>query len=252
MVEKPLDGRVALITGAAGAGIGRATARILARDGASIAVTDVHQRRLDETVAELREEGSIRVAGYILDCGSRADIDIVLPKVTAELGLIDILVNNAALNPMSRVTEMSPDVWDEAVAADLSGPWYLIRAVLTGMITLRRGSIVNVTSIAAYISPADEGPYAAAKAGLHSLTRTVAREYGHHGIRCNSVAPGLIWTRFMEKYEARFRADVERTPLRRFGRPDEVAEAIAFLAGDASSFITGETVNISGGLYFAP
>jgi NAD(P)-dependent dehydrogenase (short-subunit alcohol dehydrogenase family) len=143
-------------------------------------------------------------------------------------------------------------VWDRAIDVDLTGPWQLFRAVIPGMIELGRGSIVNVTSVAAFISPHAEGPYAAAKAGLHSLSRTVAREYGPAGIRCNSVAPGLIWTRFMEKYEEQFRPEVDRTPLRRWGQPQDVADTIAFLASDRSAFITGETITVSGGWYMRP
>jgi NAD(P)-dependent dehydrogenase (short-subunit alcohol dehydrogenase family) len=240
------------VTGAAGSGIGRATAWTLATEGASVVVTDIHARRLAETVSELREVHGKRIVGHVLDCGDQREISEVVAAVAGELGSIDVLVNNAAINPMVTVLDSDQSVWDRAIDVDLTGPWQLFRAVIPGMIELGRGSIVNVTSVAAFISPHAEGPYAAAKAGLHSLSRTVAREYGPAGIRCNSVAPGLIWTRFMEKYEEQFRPEVDRTPLRRWGQPQDVADTIAFLASDRSAFITGETITVSGGWYMRP
>lgn len=248
-----LDGRVALITGAAGAGIGRATARRLAEAGATVVVTDVHQRRTDETVDALRAEFPGRtVVGRLLDGGDAAAIERVVAEVRAEVGPVDVLVNNAAVNPFGDVDTLSPEDWDRAVAVDITGPWLLIRAVLPEMKQRRQGSIVNVSSVAAYTAPEREAPYAAAKAALHSLTRTVAREAGPFGVRCNAVAPGLIWTRFMEKFEEQFRPEVERTPLRRWGTPEDVADVVLFLGSDQSAFITGEALTVSGGWYMHP
>ena len=246
---RDLDGRVALVTGAAGAGIGRATARRLALAGATVVVTDVHERRTAETVEALREDTGGNLVGHVLDGGDAEAITQVVALVRGSIGPIDVLVNNAAINPFAGVDDLQPAEWERAIAVDLTGPWLLIRAVLPDMKQRGRGSIVNVSSIAAYTAPDREAPYAAAKAALQSLTRTVAREMGAHGIRCNAVAPGLIWTRFMEKYEEQFRAEVERTPLRRWGQPDDVADVIHFLASDASRFITGEVLTVSGGWY---
>lgn len=248
-----LDGRVALVTGAAGAGIGRATARRLAAAGATVVVSDVHERRTGETVAALREEfPAATVAGKLLDGGDAAQIERVVAEVRDELGAIDVLVNNAAVNPFGEVDTLAPADWERAVAVDITGPWLLIRAVLPDMKRRGWGSIVNVSSVAAYTAPEREAPYAAAKAALHSLTRTVAREAGPYGVRCNAVAPGLIWTRFMEKFEEQFRPEVERTPLRRWGTPEDVADVVLFLASDQSAFITGEALTVSGGWYMHP
>jgi NAD(P)-dependent dehydrogenase (short-subunit alcohol dehydrogenase family) len=252
LMAAPLDGRVALITGAAGAGIGRATARRFAHDGAAVVVTDIHERRTFETVAAIRDEVATPVVGFQLDAGDRMGIDQVVAAVREQLGPIDVLVNNAAINPMATTEECDPQEWDKAIDVDLTGPWYLTRSVLPDMMRAGRGSIINVTSVAGYTSPEREGPYAAAKAALHALTRTVAREAGPHGVRCNSVAPGLVWTRFMEKYEEQFRPEIERTPLRRWGQPEDVADVIAFLAAEGSRFITGETITVSGGWYMRP
>ncbi len=248
-----LDGRVALVTGAAGAGIGRATARRLAEAGATVVVTDVHERRTGETVEALRAEfGGAAAVGKLLDGGDPEAISRVVAEVRSEVGPVDVLVNNAAVNPFGEVDTLAPEDWDRAVAVDITGPWLLIRAVLPDMKQRRRGAIVNVSSVAAYTAPEREAPYAAAKAALHSLTRTVAREAGPHGVRCNAVAPGLIWTRFMEKYAEQFRPEVERTPLRRWGTPEDVADVVLFLASDRSAFITGEALTVSGGWYMHP
>jgi 3-oxoacyl-[acyl-carrier protein] reductase len=247
-----LEGRVALVTGAAGAGSGRATARRLALAGATVVVTDVHERRTKETVESLREETGGTFLGHVLDGGDAAQISSVVSLVRGSVGPVDVLVNNAAINPFAVLDELQPADWNRALDVDLTGPWLLIRAVLPDMKQRGRGSIVNVSSVAAYTAPEREAPYAAAKAALHSLTRTVAREMGPHGIRCNAVAPGLIWTRFMEKYEEQFRPEVERTPLRRWGQPEAVADVVHFLASDASRFITGEALTVSGGWYMHP
>jgi 3-oxoacyl-[acyl-carrier protein] reductase len=250
--DRPLEGRVALVTGAAGSGIGKATAFRLARDGASVALTDAHGDRTQRAAGELRELVSTPVLGLPLDVGDRDAVGAVFEQATSELGLIDILINNAAINQVEPTFQMSLEDWDQTIAVDLTGPFQLIRLALPGMIEARRGSIVNVTSTAAYTSPLGESPYAASKAALHSLTRTIAAEVGEFGIRVNSVAPGLVWTKFLEKYEEQFRPEIPLTPLRRFGQPDDVVDAISFLVSDASSFITGETIVVSGGRYMAP
>ena len=133
---------------------------------------------------------------------------------------------------------------------DLTACFYLSRKVLPGMIERGYGNIVNVTSVAGYLTGGGrEGPYAAAKAALHALTRTIAFEGGPHGVRCNAVAPGIITSKFVEKYRDDFEREVRRTPLRRLGSPEDIANAIAFLLSEQSSFITGETLNVSGGWY---
>jgi NAD(P)-dependent dehydrogenase (short-subunit alcohol dehydrogenase family) len=247
-----LGGRVALVTGAAGAGIGKATARRLLAEGAAVAVTDVHERRTNETVAELAEQHGDRVIGILMDAGDRGQIDAALDEITARLGPVDILVNNAAVNVLKPVGEMSPEEWDWATAINLSGPWYLCRKVLPSMQERGRGWIVNVTSVAGYIHGTNEGPYAGAKAALHQLTRTIATEYGPDGIRCNAVAPGIIATWFIEQHAPRLKEEIPRTPVRRLGTPEDIAAVVAWLCSDESSFVTGECINASGGWYMRP
>jgi NAD(P)-dependent dehydrogenase (short-subunit alcohol dehydrogenase family) len=244
-----LAGQVALITGAAGAGIGKATARKLLEHGATVAVTDNHERRTKETVEAFEEEFGGRVAGFVLDVGNRAQIASVCDEVESALGPVDILVNNAALNLLVPVSEYTEEDWDRVIEADLTGCFALIRRLFPGMKDRGRGSIVNVTSVAAFIGNALEGPYAAAKAGLHSLTRSVAVEGGPHGVRANCVAPGIIESKFISKSAERYEQMAQQAPLRRIGRAEEVADAIAFLASERSSYITGEVLNVSGGWY---
>ena len=244
------SGRVALVTGAAGAGIGQATARRLARDGAAVAVTDSHERRTKEVAESLRLEFGERIAGYTLDIADRAQADEVLARVEADLGPLDLLVNNAAINVLGPLSEYEPGDWDRVIDVDLNANFYMIRRVLPGMMQRRRGVIVNVASVAGWLTGGGvEGPYAAAKAALMALTRTVAFEGGPFGVRCNAVAPGIIRSRFVQKRAEAFEPEIQRTPLRRLGEPEDIANVIAFLCSDQSGFITGETLNASGGWY---
>ncbi|MDT4936313.1 MAG: hypothetical protein QOK11_4205, partial [Pseudonocardiales bacterium] len=200
--------------------------------------------------AELADRFGVPVIGAVLDVADRPGVDELIPRVAAELGPVDILVNNAAINAQGSIFDYDPAVWDNVVQVDLSACWYLIRAVLPGMRTAARGSIVNITSVAGYIGGRGrEGPYSAAKAALHDVTRSVAIEAGPFGIRCNAVAPGWIRSKFLEKHEDRVRGELERTPLRRWGTPDDIAGVVAFLVSDDSAFVTGEVINVSGGWY---
>ena len=241
------------MTGAAGGGIGRATAHRLLTEGASVVVTDVHERRTDETVGAFVEEfGQDRVMGSLMDAGDRAQIDATLAAARERFGIVDVLVNNAAVNALKPVGEMAPEEWDWAIGVNLSGPWYLCRSVLPAMVDQGWGSIVNVTSVAGWIHGTNEGPYAGAKAALHQLTRTIATEYGPSGVRCNGVAPGVIHTWFVDTKAPQLLEEADRTPVRRLGTPDDIAAVVAWLVSDESSFVTGETVNASGGWYMRP
>jgi 3-oxoacyl-[acyl-carrier protein] reductase len=246
-------GRVGLVTGAAGGGIGKAVARRLLKEGASVVVTDVHDKRLSETVSAFGDEfGESVVMGALMDAGDREQIDECLAVARERFGDIDILVNNAAVNALDPVGDMGPEAWDWAMGVNLSGPWYLARSVLPAMAEAGGGSIVNITSVAGYIHGSNEGPYAAAKAGLHQLTRTIATEYGPSGVRCNAVAPGIIHTWFVDAKAPQLLDEAANTPVRRLGTPDDIANVVAWLVSDESSFVTGECINASGGWYMRP
>ena len=248
-----LSGRVALVTGAAGGGIGKATARRLLSEGASVVVTDVHERRTDETVSAFVDEfGEERVMGSLMDAGDRDQIDATLAEARDRFGIVDVLVNNAAVNALNPVGDMTPEEWDWAIGVNLSGPWYLCRAVLPAMVEQGWGSIVNITSVAGWLHGTNEGPYAGAKAALHQLTRTIATEYGPSGVRCNGVAPGIVHTWFIDAKAPQLLDEAKNTPVRRLGTPEDIAAIVAWLVSDESSFVTGETINASGGWYMRP
>jgi NAD(P)-dependent dehydrogenase (short-subunit alcohol dehydrogenase family) len=245
-----LKNKLALVTAAAGGGIGRATAHRLAEEGAIVVVTDSHERRTAETADALAKEFNGRAAGFTLDVANRDNVSRVVEQVTARFGRIDVLVNNAGINVLGRLNDISPEDWSRVIDVDLTGAYNLIRAILPSMRARHSGAIVNVASIAAWtVIGGGDAPYAAAKAGLMSLTRSVAAEAGPDGVRCNAVAPGVVLTRFVEKYIQRLDALTHQTPLRRLGKPEDIDALIAFLASDDASFITGEIVTISGGLY---
>lgn len=247
------DSRVALVTGGAGAGIGGAVCRRLASEGAAVVVMDDHERRTTEAVDRLRAEHDVPVVAAPFSVTDRFAVDALMPRIASELGPVDILVNNAAINVQGSIFDYDPADFDAVVSVDLTACWYLIRAVLPGMRDLGRGSIVNITSVSAYTGGRGrEGPYSAAKAALNELTRSVAIEAGPHGIRCNAVAPGWIRSKFLDKHEERVRGELELTPLRRWGTPEDVAGVVAFLVSDDAAFVTGEIVNVSGGWYLRP
>ena len=240
--------RTALVTGAGGAGVGGATARRLASEGVSIVALDNHAKRLREACAALRSEYGVAVHEAHVDLRDRDELDRSLAEAQNALGPIDTLVNNAAISIQGSIFDQSPEVFDDVLDVDLAACWYLTRALIGGMRTRNFGSIVNVSSVAAYNGGRGrQAPYSAAKAGLNELTRSVAIEGGPHGIRCNAVAPGFVESPFLEANHERLAPQIEATPLRRFARPEEIAEVIFFLASESASFITGEVVNVSGG-----
>ncbi len=250
---KGLQDKVAIVTAAAGGGIGKATAARLAEEGAIVVVTDSHERRTRETVQELSSRFPGRVDGFALDVTRRDNIERVAGEVLSSRGRIDVLVNNAGINVLGAVDKISVEDWTRIFDVNLTGAFHLIRAVLPSMRKQRSGAIVNVSSIAAWsMLGGSDAPYAAAKAGLLALTRAVAAEAGPEGIRCNAVAPGIVLTKWVEKNMAGVSRQADHTPLRRLGKPDDIAATIAFLASDDASFITGEAITVSGGLYMHP
>jgi 3-oxoacyl-[acyl-carrier protein] reductase len=249
---KGLAGKVVLITGAAGAGIGQATARRCAEEGCIVVVTDIHARRTEQVTRELAANHGSRILGFAMDIADRKQVDDVFDQVVERCGGIDILVNNAAINLLAGVAELRPEDWDRVVNVDLSAIYYCMHKALPGMIARKSGCIINVSSVAAWSWGKAEAAYAACKAGMLALTRSVAVEYGPAGIRCNVVAPGLIRSAFVDKYIDRYQQLAQSSPAGRIGEASEVAATIAFLASEEAPFITGESINISGGLYLRP
>jgi NAD(P)-dependent dehydrogenase (short-subunit alcohol dehydrogenase family) len=245
-----LAGRVALVTGAGGAACGSAIARGLASEGATVVGVDLHERRASEVMAGVGEAFGVPVRAFTADVADQPAMDEVLATVARELGPVEILVNNAALNVQGSIFDYDPADWRRVLDVDLTACWYLIRATIRGMRELGRGAIVNVSSVAGYLGGGgNEAPYAASKAALHDLTRSTAIEGGPYGIRCNAVAVGIVHSKFVEKHWAALESHVARTPLRRAAQPEEIARVVTFLASDDASFITGDIVNASGGYW---
>jgi NAD(P)-dependent dehydrogenase (short-subunit alcohol dehydrogenase family) len=251
-MENEFAGRVALVTAAAGAGIGQATARRLAAGGASVVVTDIHERRTREVTAAIQADyPKVRVVGYRLDAGDRENIDAVVGDVARTLGPVQVLVNNAAINVLGSIFDYDPANWDWCVRVNLSGPWYLCRAVMPGMRDAGAGVIVNVSSYAPAVGGMGlESPYAITKGGLEVLTRSCAHEGGPYGIRAVTVSMGLVTgTKFANDHPELFERGDTAGPLRGFPSAQDVAEAIAFAASDRARFITGDVINVAAGAY---
>ncbi|MBO0828506.1 MAG: SDR family oxidoreductase [Streptosporangiales bacterium] len=244
--------KVAIVTAAAGAGIGGAVSRRLARDGKDVVVTDAHERRCHEFAKSLADEFGRDVLAIPLDVTDFDAAGRVVDEVVGQRGRIDILVNNAGWSRIEPVASMTPETWRRCLDVDLTGTFNCIRHVLPVMQRRRSGSIVNVSSIAAWETATEHGAaYSAAKAGVLALTRVAAAENGQYGIRVNAVAPGLIYNEFLRKvYPDSFFAGYaeNRSLLGRVGRPEDVAALVSFLAGEESGYVTGEVYGVSGGV----
>jgi NAD(P)-dependent dehydrogenase (short-subunit alcohol dehydrogenase family) len=250
--ESEFEGRVALVTAAAGAGIGQAVARRLAAGGAAVVVTDIHERRTKEvSEAIARDFPDVRVAGYAMDASNRERIDEVVADVARTVGPIQILVNNAAINVVGSIFDYDPSDWDWCVSVNLSGPWYLCRATMPGMREAGGGAIVNMSSYAPDVGGGGvEAPYAVTKGGLNVLTRSCAIEGGPHGIRSNAVSMGVVTgTKFIDDNPDVAKSLLPKTPLGQHASTADIAEAVAFLASDRAAHITGEILNVAGGIY---
>jgi NAD(P)-dependent dehydrogenase (short-subunit alcohol dehydrogenase family) len=250
--ETEFAGRTALVTAAAGQGIGQAVARRLAAGGATVVVTDIHPGRTEKVARAIAgDHPRATVIGLPLDVGDRDRIDQVVDEVTATLGPIRILVNNAAINVLGPIFDYDPAAWDWVVRVNLTGPWYLCRRIMPLMRDAGGGAIVNIGTYAPDIGGAGiEAPYAVTKGGLNVLTRSCAHEGGPHGIRSNCVSMGMVrGTKFVDDHPELRELPDTLGPLGELPHADDIAEAVAFLASDRARFVTGEIVNVSGGSY---
>jgi 3-oxoacyl-[acyl-carrier protein] reductase len=242
------DGKIALITGAS-RGIGEAIARRLAAEGAEVIGAARSAEALEKVVAGIREGGG-KASALALDLTDPASIETGVKSVLAGHGQIDVLVNNAGVTEDNLVMRMSKDAWDRVIATNLTGVFLLTQAVIKPMLRKRYGRIVNITSVVGLMGNAGQANYAASKAGLVGLTKSVARELGSRNITCNAVAPGFIATTMTDKMTDAARESLTgQIPLGRLGTPEDVAAAVAWLASDEASYVTGTVVNVSGGLY---
>jgi 3-oxoacyl-[acyl-carrier protein] reductase len=241
-----LAGKVALITGANG-GIPRATAALFRRLGAHLVLTDLDRSALDSFAATLPEAQS-RIVTARVDVTSRAEVDDAVALAGREFGGIDILVTGAGLYVEQEVTAMSDDDWRLTLGVNLDGVFYTCRAAMP--LLRRGGAVVNIASMAGHRGSVRHAHYAACKAAVLGFTRSLVHELSPHGVRANCVSPGVIATPMTEAImRDNGAALLAATPMKRFGTPEEVASVIAFLASDAASYVTGETIQINGGSY---
>ncbi len=250
-----LDGKVAIVTAAAGAGIGQGTARRFAEEGAQVVVSDAHERRVQELADTMSAEYSREVIGLAVDVRDTAQVNAMIETALERFGQVDVLMNNAGINKLAPVWEMDDETWRMVLDVSLTGTFHCTRAVLPSMIERKSGSVISMASVAGWSGSGDgESHYAAAKAGVMGFTRAVAAEVGAHGVRVNAIAPGLVYNEFLERIYPKefFERFAKRVPLGRVGEPSDVADLALFLASDQSRYITGEVINISGGAFMTP
>ncbi|WP_018216819.1 3-oxoacyl-ACP reductase FabG [Salinispora vitiensis] len=244
--------RVAIVTGAA-RGIGAATARRLAADGLAVAVVDIDKSATDATVAAIAEAGG-RALGVGADVSDRAQVEAAVERVAAELGAPTVLVNNAGVLRDNLLFKMSDADWDTVLGVHLRGAFLFSQATQQHMVEQRWGRIVNLSSTSA-LGNRGQANYAAAKAGLQGFTKTLAIELGPFGVTVNAVAPGFIVTDMTAATAARMKVDFEalqkhaeaEIPVRRVGRPEDIAHTISFLASAGASFLSGQVLYVAGG-----
>ncbi len=242
-----LSGRVAFVTGAS-QGIGRACAEKLATEGAAVAVAARNQDKLNELVNEITAAGGEAVA-CVLDVTDDEQVKASIKSVVAQFGKIDILVNNAGITRDQLVMRMKRADWDAVLQTNLTSAYLCIQQVSSSMLKQRWGRIINISSVFGQMGQAGQANYAASKAGLIGLTMAVARELGSRNITCNAVAPGFIETAMTEVLGEEFKQNAaKQIPLGRVGSPTDVANAVAFLASDQASYITGHVLNVNGGM----
>ena len=243
-----LEGKVALVTGGA-QGIGRAIALLLARHGARVAVSDINLEKAQETCREVEALGGqgLAIGGNVADAQAA---EAMVEQAVKKFGGLDILVNNAGITRDGVLLRMKEEDWDSVMAVNLKGAFHCTKAVLRFFLKRKGGKIVNIASVTGEMGNAGQSNYAASKAGLIGFTKSVAREYASRNIQVNAVAPGFIDTAMTQAIPQKDRYFlVKQIPMERLGTPEDVAGAVLFLASPAADYITGQVLNVNGGMY---
>jgi len=243
-----LSNRVAIVTGS-GRGIGQAIALKLAEAGATIVINDIGEASSFDSVAEGIRAMNRESLVILADVSLSSDADRLVEETIAAYGRVDILVNNAGITRDQLVLRMSDEDWDRVINVNLKSVFLCTRAVLRHMIKQREGRIINIASIIGIVGNPGQANYASAKAGIIGFTRTIAKEVASRGITANAIAPGFIETQMTQRLEENQRQELKRRiPLGYFGTPRDVAEAVAFLASEEARYITGQVLNVDGGM----
>lgn len=239
-----LSGKTAIVTGST-RGIGRAVAQALADSGARVAVVGRDRERASQVASEIGHNA----AGFACDVTDTAQIATLIADVEKEFGGIDILVNNAGVTRDNLVMRLKDEDWDAVMNANLRGAFAAIRAVSRGMMKKRNGRIINMASVVGLMGNKGQANYAASKAGLIALTKSVAKELGSRGILVNAIAPGFVETEMTDAMTPEARAALNGLiPLERLGKPEDIASTVVFLASDKASYITGQVIVVDGGM----
>jgi len=245
---KLLEGKVALITGAS-RGIGKAIAIAFAQQGALVAFTDMRRDELMETTESEIQALGVKAIGYASDASSFDDSERVVDEIAKEFGRVDILVNNAGITRDNLLMRMTEADWDLVIKVNLKSVFNLTKAVQKYMLKQRSGSIINMSSVVGVSGNGGQSNYSASKAGLIGFTKSIAQELGSRNIRCNAIAPGYIETEMTAKLSEEVRTQwAAQIPLRRGGKPEDVAQACVFFASDLSAYVTGQVLSVCGGM----
>ena len=247
-MSKKLEGKVALVTGGA-QGIGRAIALLFAREGAKVGISDINIEKARETCREVESLGreGLAIGGNVAEA---REAEAMVHQTVEKFGRLDILVNNAGITRDQVLLRMKEEDWDLVFSVNLKGAFHCTKAALRPFLKQKGGKVVNIASVTGQMGNAGQANYAASKAGIIGFTKSIAREYANRNIQVNAVAPGFIDTAMSQAIPQRDREFlIKQIPMERLGTPEEVAEAVLFLCSPAANYVTGQVLNVNGGMY---
>lgn len=239
--------KVALVTGAA-RGIGYEIAKTLGKDGFKIAICDINEQNLENAKQTLEKEG-YKVLAKVTNVASSNDVDILINEIIKWEGRLDVVVNNAGITKDALLIKMTDELWDTVINVNLKGTFLVTRAAIKAMLKQKEGVIINIASVIGLMGNAGQANYAASKAGIIAFTKSIAKEYGKKGIRAYAIAPGFIQSEMTDVLPEKVKEQMlNQIPLGKFGKPEDVANVVSFLASEKASYITGQVITVDGGM----